>query len=79
MNDEPEKDEQKYHYIRVARRPWYIWLAWMVWLLLEIFFLQNALASHEEFEDRAAAIYWMIFGVLLLGGVIVWIVRQKKL
>lgn len=77
MDDKQE--QEKYHYIRIARRPWYGWLAWLGWLALEIFFLQNALASHEEFEDRAAVIYWMIFGVLLLGGAITWIVRQKKL
>ena len=68
----------KYH-IKVRRRAWYEWLLWGLWLFFEIVFLQSALASHQEFEPRAAAIYWMIFGLLLLGGFVVWLVRRIQI
>jgi hypothetical protein len=65
--------------IEIARRPWYEWLLWAVWLFVEIELLQNALASGAELEPRAAAIFWIMFGVLLLGGVIVWVARRSRL
>jgi hypothetical protein len=65
--------------IEVARRPWYEWLVWAIWLLVEVVLLQNALASGAELEPRAASIFWITFGVLLLGGVIVWITRRARL
>lgn len=64
--------------IRIRRRPWYEWLLWLLWLLVEIFFLQNAIASSGELEPRAATLFWIIFAVLLLGGVVVWFVRRGK-
>jgi hypothetical protein len=59
--------------------PWYEWLVWAIWLLVEVVLLQNALASGAELEPRAASIFWITFGVLLLGGVIVWITRRARL
>ena len=65
--------------IAVARRPWYEWLLWIIWLLVEFFLFQNAISSGQELEPRAATIFWITFGVLLLGGVIVWITRRARL
>jgi hypothetical protein len=65
--------------IEIARRPWYEWLLWAIWLFVEIVLLQNALASGAELEPRAATIFWIMFGVLLLGGVIVWFARRSRL
>lgn len=65
--------------IRLAPRPWYEWVLWAVWFLVEIFVLQNAIASGAELEPRAASIFWMTFVVLLLGGGIVWFVRRARL
>jgi len=62
--------------IEVSKRPWYEWLLWGVWLIAELFFLQNALASGQEVETRAATIFWVIFVVLLIGGAIVWYTRR---
>lgn len=62
--------------IKIHRRPWYEWLLWAVWLFLLIVFLQSAIGSHQEFEPRAAAIFWMFFGLLLLAGIVVWLVRR---
>lgn len=68
-------DQDKYQF-KIRRRPWYEWLLWVLWLFLEIVFLQSALASHQELELRAAIIYWMIFGLLLLAGLVLWLVRR---
>ena len=72
-------DDKKNFVIKIARRPWYEWILWGIWLFLEIIFLQSAMASNQELEPRAAMIYWLIFGVLLLGGFVFWIVRRGRL
>ncbi|MBL8096119.1 MAG: hypothetical protein JNL73_18230 [Anaerolineales bacterium] len=69
----------KTYTIQVLKRPWYEWVLWAVWFLVEIFVLQNAIASGAELEPRAASIFWMTFVVLLLGGGIVWFVRRARL
>ncbi len=65
--------------IEVLRRPWYEWVLWAVWVVVLIIFAQTAMASAGELEPRAALINWIIFGVLLLGGGIVWFVRRARL
>ena len=63
----------------VAPRPWYEWLLWLVWLLMEIFLLQNAIMSgYPEFQTRAAIIFWVMFSVFLIAGVIVWFVHRPR-
>ena len=62
----------------VKKRPWYEWLFWAAWLVLELFILQNALASGAELEPRAATIFWVSFVVLGLAGIVVWFIRRSK-
>ncbi len=69
----------KTHTIQLLKRPWYEWVLWAIWLLVELFVLQNAIASGAELEPRAASIFWMTFVVLLLGGGIVWFLRRARL
>lgn len=64
--------------IEVKKRPWYEWLLWVVWLFLEMFLLQSAIASGNELEPRAAAIFWVSFVVLLLAGGLVYFVRRNR-
>jgi hypothetical protein len=68
-------DKEKYQ-IKIGSRSRYEWLLWALWLFFEVVFLQSAIASQQELEPRAATIYWMIFGLLLLGGVVVWLIRR---
>jgi hypothetical protein len=65
--------------IEIARRSWYEWLLWALWFVAEIFFLQNAIYSGQELEPRAATIFWVVFGILLLAGAIVWFSRRARL
>jgi hypothetical protein len=65
--------------IQLYKRPWYEWVLWAIWIFLLIFIGQNAFASGNELEPRAATIFWMSFIVLLLGGLIVWFVRRAQL
>jgi hypothetical protein len=65
--------------IEIARRAWYEWVLWAVWFVAEIFFLQNALSSGQELEPRAATLFWVVFGILLLAGAIVWFTRRARL
>jgi len=64
---------------KVERRPWYEWIFWALWLVCEVFLLQNAVASARELEPRASAIFWILFTVVLVGGVIVWFARRARL
>lgn len=66
-------------YILIERRPWYQWVLWGFWVFLEIIFFQAAVASSKELEPRAAIVFWLLFGVFLLGGITVWIIRRERL
>ena len=64
---------------RAGRRPWYEWIVWALWLVSEVFLMQNAVASGQELEPRASMIFWILFAVVLIGGVIVWFTRRARL
>jgi hypothetical protein len=64
---------------RAGHRPWYEWIVWALWLVFEVFLMQNAVASGQELEPRAATIFWIIFAVVLAGGAIVWFARRARL
>jgi predicted Co/Zn/Cd cation transporter (cation efflux family) len=64
--------------IEIKKRPWYEWLLWGVWLFALVFLVQNAVTSGHELEPRAAAIFWVMFVVFLLGGGVVWFVRRNQ-
>jgi hypothetical protein len=64
--------------IEEKKRPWYEWVLWAIWLLAVIFLLQNAVASGQELEPRAAIIFWVTFFVFLLAGGVVWYLRRGK-
>ena len=64
--------------INVKPRPIGEWLLWLLWLLVEIFLLQNEIASGQELQSTAGVIFWITFAVLLLAGVVVWIIRRPK-
>lgn len=64
--------------VEVKKRAWYEWLAWAVWFVIEVFILQNAIASSGELEPRAATIFWVTFVVLLLGAAVVWFMRRSE-
>lgn len=64
--------------LRIRKRPWWMWLLALLWLLVEIFFLQTAIASAYEFQRQAAIINWVIFFVLLVVGVLIWVRQGRK-
>lgn len=64
--------------INLKQRPIVEWLLWLVWLAVEVFILQNALASSTELQPTAVVIFWVIFFVLLIAGVVVWVIRKPK-
>lgn len=64
--------------INIKPRPIVEWVLWALWLLVEIFMLQNALMSARELQSTATVIFWVVFFVLLIAGVVVWIIRTPK-
>jgi len=65
--------------VTILRRPWLEWVLWAVWLAAELFLLQNAVASSEELEPRAAMLFSAACGVGLAAGAIVWWARRQRL
>lgn len=59
-------------------RPWLTWGVWAAWIIGALLILQNAVASGQELEPRAAAILWVILAVWLLAGLAVWFVRRDR-
>jgi len=64
--------------IKVKPRPAVEWLLWLLWLVLEVFMLQNAIASGTELQSTAGVIFWVLFFVLLIAGAVVWVIRKPK-
>jgi len=63
--------------ITIRKRPRWFWVLAGLWVVLEVLFLQTALASAREDEYRAAAISWIAVAVMTAGGVLVWF-RQGR-
>lgn len=70
--------DKGFHIFKIMRRPWYEWLLIALWLFAEAMFLQAAIASRDELEPRAALVYWLVFIVLLFGGLVYWIIRRNR-
>jgi len=64
--------------IEIRKRSWIEWGAWAIWLFGIVFLVQNAIASGQELEPRAALILWVSLGVWLLAGLVVWFVRKNR-
>jgi hypothetical protein len=64
--------------VTIRKRPWWFWVVAGLWVLLEVLFLQTALASARESEYRAAAISWIVIGVLAAGGALVWFLHGRS-
>jgi hypothetical protein len=67
-----------YYNIQLKKRPWYVWILWAVWFALLVFIAQNAVASSQELESRAAATFWISFAVVFVAGLVVAIVRRNE-
>lgn len=64
--------------IQIKKRPVLEWLFWAIWLFTQIILLQNAIASSNELEPRAAMLFWISFFVLLIVGGVIWFMRRTK-
>ena len=64
--------------IAIRKRPGWFWVLAGLWVLLEILFLQTALASARESEDRAATIGLIAVAALAAGGVLVWFLQGRS-
>lgn len=64
--------------IEIKKQPWYTYVLGAAWFALLAFIAQNAIASGQELEPRAATIFWVSFVVVLLAGVAVWFVRRNQ-
>jgi hypothetical protein len=61
--------------ITIRKRTGWFWGLAGLWLLLEVLFVQTAVASVQEGEYRAATICWIAVGVLATFGCFAWLRR----
>jgi hypothetical protein len=62
--------------ITIRKRTWWFWSLAGLWLLLEVLFVQTAVASVQEGEYRAATICWIVVGLLAAFGGFAWLRRR---
>jgi Na+/melibiose symporter-like transporter len=62
--------------ITIRKRTGWFWGLAGLWLLLEVLFVQTALASVQEGEYRAATICWTVVCVLAAFGCFSWLRRR---
>lgn len=67
---DPQPPDPRYHIVRIRRRRWYYWLNLALWMAALFVFLDFAVNSIAEREMQAAFIAWLVFGFLLLGGLV---------
>jgi len=68
----------KHDYIEIRKRPLYVYVIGLLWIGLIGFLAQNAIASAQELEPRAATIFWVSAAVVLLAGVVIAFLRSRK-
>jgi hypothetical protein len=64
--------------ITIRKRPWWFLMLAGFWVLLEVLFLQTALASAREGEYRAAAISWVAVAILAAAGFLIWFLQGRS-
>jgi len=64
--------------IEVKKQPWYVYLLGAAWVVVLAAIAQNAIASSQELEPRAAMIFWVSFVVVLLAGAAIWFMRRNQ-
>jgi hypothetical protein len=66
------KAKVTYHFLKVRKKPWYIWLLRLVWLTWIIFWVEVAWGSWKELEPRAAVISPGILVFSLVAAILLW-------
>jgi len=64
--------------VTIRKRPLWLWVLAGLWVLLEILFLQTAMASAREGEYSAAAISWIAVGITAAAGVLVGFLQGRS-
>lgn len=64
--------------IEIKKRPWYAYVLGVAWFVLMVAIAQNAIASGQELEPRAAMIFWVSFVVVFLAGAAIWFMRRNQ-
>ncbi|MFQ6108959.1 MAG: hypothetical protein ACE5L7_05345 [Candidatus Aminicenantales bacterium] len=76
-----KKRNSPYVFLKIRKRPWYVWVLRFFWLLWVILWGDVALGSWRELEPRAFIIALLVFLISLVGGFLIWlwgIIRFRK-
>lgn len=72
------ENKDRYHFLKVRKKPWYIWLLRLFWLAWIIFWTEVAWGSWKELEPRAALISLGILLLSLAVGISLWFYGRRK-
>jgi hypothetical protein len=67
-----------YHFLKIRKKPWYIWLLRLFWLAWIIFWAEVAWGSWKEFEPRAAVISLSVLVFSLVVGILLWLWGSRR-
>ena len=58
--------------LKIRKKPWYTWLLRLIWLAWVILWIEVALGSWKELEERAAIISLVILVFSIALGILLW-------
>ncbi len=64
--------------ICISLYPLWKWPVYLLWFVGEVLFFQGAVASLHELEYKAAALFAIMFAILLLAMFVAWLVGRSK-
>lgn len=73
------KTSESQFFLKIRKRPWYIWLIRLIWLVWLVFWAEVSIGSWKEFETRAFVIALGIFLISLLLGILIWLLGNRRI
>ncbi len=70
--------KDSHHFLKIRKKPWYIWLLRLVWLAWIVFWAEVAWGSWKELEPRASFIALGILVFSLIVGILLWVWGYRR-
>jgi len=73
------KTSESHFFLKIRKRPWYIWLIRLIWLAWLVFWAEVSIGAWKEFEARAFVIALGIFLISLFLGILIWLLGNRRI
>jgi hypothetical protein len=70
--------KDSHRFLKIRKKPWYIWLLRLVWLTWIVFWAEVAWGSWKELEPRASFIALGILVFSLIVGILLWVWGYRR-